>query len=602
MLRKATALLLAAALCAGLAACENPPVAQVTEPAATQPALTVDTAEMFTDRDWNGSYENAVQVTLSDGGSTADGSGVTVDGSVITVTAEGTYRFAGSLTEGQIRVAAGETDKVQLVFSGVSVAKTGHAALYILSCDKVFVTLEAGTENALASSGDFVQTDDNSVDAAVFSKSDVVINGSGSLAVLCETGHGIVSKDDLKITGGSVAVNAAKQGVTGKDSVRIAGGSITVQAGTDAIRSKNEEDSAKGYIYIAGGTFALTAGHDGLDASAYCMIEDGSFAVTTGEGSASVTHSEGQWGGGMMPGWGGMGGTAEETDTESVKGIKAATTLQITGGSFAIDSEDDALHSNGDLTVSGGSFSIASGDDAFHADNTLAISGGTIDITKSYEGLEGNYITVSGGDIKLVASDDGMNAAGGNDGSGMAGPFGGGMGGFGEATDAEIIISGGSLVLNAGGDGIDSNGDLTVTSGTVYLDGPTNGGNGSLDYAGTARITGGTFIALGSVGMAMNFGTESTQGAILCSLNGMAPAGTQVSVKDSKGNVLASYASQKDFQSILISAPGMEKGGTYTVSVGTASAEFTLDDIIYGSGSGMGGGMGGGPHGGRPGR
>lgn len=592
MLQKVTAFVLAAALCFCLGACETPPVAQVTEPSGdTSPAPTVDmdTSQMFTDRDLSGSYSDAVAVTLSDTGSAADGSGVAVEGNTVTITREGTYRLTGKLTDGQIIVAAGEQDKVQLVLSGASVAKTGHAALYIRSADKVFITLEEGTQNALASSGEFVQTDDNSVDAAVFSKSDVVINGKGSLAVMCQTGHGIVSKDDLKITGGNLAVNGAKTGINGKDSVRIAGGTVTVQAGTDAIRAKHDEDSTKGYLYVADGVFDLTAGNDGIDCSGNCLIENGSFTIFTGEGSASVTHSEEGWGG-MMPGWGGMGGSSEQTDTESIKGIKASAHLQITGGTFAIDAEDDALHSNTDLSVSGGTLSLASGDDAIHAENDLTISGGTMDITKSYEGLEANYITVSGGEIKLVASDDGINAAGGNDGSGFGGGFGGGLGGFGEATDAYILISGGSLLMNAGGDGIDSNGDLTVTGGTVYLDGPTSSGNGPLDYAGNAKITGGIFIALGSAGMAMNFGTDSTQGAILCSLNGSAAAGTQVSVKDSKGNVLASHTSQKTFQSILISAPGMEKGGTYTVSAGTASAEFTLDSIIYGSGFSMGGG------------
>lgn len=602
MLRKIVSLLLVAALTLSLAACGSDPV---TIPTVTEPTVNLDTADMFTDRDMDPSYDSCVSITLSDAGCAADGAGVTIDGTTVTVTQGGTYRLSGKLTAGQIRVAAGETDKVQLVLDGASVANEGHAALYVLSCDKVFVTLTEDTENALAASGEFIQTDDNSVDAALFSKSDVVINGSGSLAVLCETAHGIVSKDDLKITGGGLHVTAAKQGISGKDSVRIAGGSITVEAGTDGIRSKNTEDTAKGYVYIRGGSFDIKAGNDGISASASCLIEGGAFEIFTGEGSASVTHSDGQWGGGMMPGWGGMGGGTATEDTESIKGIKAAAGLTVSGGSFTVDAEDDALHSNADLTVTGGSFAIASGDDAFHADGSLFISGGAIDISKSYEGLEGNYITVSGGDIRLVSSDDGINAAGGNDASGMAGPFGGGMGGFGEATDAYILIAGGNLVMNAGGDGVDSNGDLTVTGGTVYLDGPTNSGNGALDYAGNAKITGGVFIALGAAGMAMNFGTDSTQGAILCSLNGNAPAGTEVSVKDSNGNVLASYVSQKSYQSILISAPGMEKGQTYTVSVGEATAEFTLDSIIYGSGSGMGGpgGMGGGrPGGGRPGK
>ena len=585
------AVILAAALRLSLAGCDAEPKPAETAPDVTAPAVTLDTAGMFTDRDLDPGYDSAVSITLSDAGCTG-GAGVAVDGTTVTITAAGTYRLSGKLTEGQLRVAAGEQDKVQLVLEGASVENAGHAALYILSADKVFLTLADRTENALTVSGEFRQTDDNAVDAAVFSKSDLVINGSGSLAVSCESAHGIVSKDDLKITGGSLRVKAAKQGITGKDSLRIAGGSITVDAGTDGIRAKNTEDAAKGYVYIRGGALDITAGNDGISASSACLIEGGAFEIFTGAGSASVTHSEGQWGGGMWPGWGG----STEADTPSVKGIKAGGGLTVTGGSFTIDAEDDALHSNTDLTVTGGSFCVASGDDALHADAALLITGGALDITKSYEGLEGNYITLSGGAITLVASDDGMNAAGGNDGSGMAGPF----GGFGEATDAYIRITGGSLVVDAGGDGIDSNGDLTVSGGVVCVDGPTNGGNGSLDYAGNAKITGGVFVALGSVGMAMNFGMDSTQGAILCSLNGNAPAGTEVAVKDSSGNVLASYTSQKTFQSVLISAPGMEKGQTYTVSAGTVSAEFTLDAIIYGSGSGMGGGPGG-PGGGRPG-
>ena len=527
------AVILAAALLLSLAGCDAEPKPAETAPDVTAPAVTLDTAGMFTDRDLDPGYDSAVSITLSDAGCTG-GAGVAVDGTTVTITAAGTYRLSGKLTEGQLRVAAGEQDKVQLVLEGASVENADHAALYILSADKVFLTLADRTENALTVSGEFRQTDDNAVDAAIFSKSDLVINGSGSLAVSCESAHGIVSKDDLKIT----------------------------------------------------------AGNDGISASSACLIEGGAFEIFTGAGSASVTHSEGQWGGGMWPGWGG----STEADTPSVKGIKAGGGLTVTGGSFTIDAEDDALHSNTDLTVTGGSFCVASGDDALHADAVLLITGGALDITKSYEGLEGNYITLSGGAITLVASDDGMNAAGGNDGSGMAGPF----GGFGTATDAYIRITGGSLVVDAGGDGIDSNGDLTVTGGVVCVDGPTNGGNGSLDYAGNAKITGGVFVALGSVGMAMNFGMDSTQGAILCSLNGNAPAGTEVAVKDSSGNVLASYTSQKTFQSVLISAPGMEKGQTYTVSAGTVSAEFTLDAIIYGSGSGMGGGPGG-PGGGRPG-
>lgn len=514
MLRKILAFGLTAALCMGLAACkEKAPIPTAAVPTG-EVVLDVDVGTLFSDRDRDDSYQNPVKIILSDSGSSAGG-GVAVEGSTVTISKEGTYLVSGTLSDGQLRVAVGEKDKVQVVLDNVNIQNASDAALYVSQGDKVFVTLAEGSENTLCATGAFAG--DDGVDAAVFSRADLTFNGTGKLTVTADSGHGIVSKDDLKITGGEYAVTASGQGLTGKDSLCIESGSFAINSGTDGLHAKNEEDATLGNIYLLGGTFAITSGSDGMDASR-------------------------------------------------------------------------------DLGIMGGSITIASDDDGLHAENALGISGGTIRITKSIEGLEANYITISGGDIALSASDDGINAAGGNDGSGMEEPFGHG-GGFGQATDAYVLICGGRLAVNAGGDGIDSNGALTVTGGEVYVDGPTNGGNGPLDYAGEATITGGTFIALGSAGMAMNFGTNSTQGAILCGLNGSAQAGTLVSVKDGSGKVLASYTSQKTFQSVLISAPGMKKGQTYTVCVGDASGEFTLDSIIYGSGMG---GMGGGP-GGRPG-
>lgn len=601
MKRKLLAAALIAALCLSFGGCskpENQPTGG--DPAASLPAGSVaqevEADELFTDRDRDDGYSDCVTVTLSDGGCAADGSGVTLSGSTVTVTKAGTYRLTGTLSDGQIRVTAGKEDKVQLVLDGVNVTNGGSAALLILSGDKVFVTLAEGSENALASTGEMTRTEDGSnVDAAVFSKSDLTFNGSGSLTVTCQTSHGIVGKDDLKITGGTYRVTAAKQGMTGKDRLCIEAGSFFIESGTDGLHAKNNDDATLGDIYILGGTFEIRAGNDGLDASRNILIAGGDLTVVSGGGSASVTHTDGMWGG---PG--GWGGTGTAAATESRKGIKAAENLTVTGGTLRIDSEDDAMHTNGSLAVTGGTLTVASGDDALHADGSLEISGGKLTITASYEGIEGNYITVSGGEIDLTSSDDGLNAAGGNDGSGMAGPWGHG-GGFGEAEDASILICGGTLAVNAGGDGIDSNGDLTVTGGTVLVDGPTNSGNGALDYGGKATITGGTVIALGASGMAVNFGTDSTQGAILYGFSGTASAGTQVSIQDAGGKVLASYTSRKTFQSVVISAPGMTVGETYTLTTGGSSVQIRLDSVIYGSGSGMGGMGGGRPGGERPG-
>lgn len=603
-MQRALALITALALCLSFTACsEKDPDKDPAGETFVQidSLLPEDPDELFTDRDYQTDYTDCVTITLSNSGASADGGGVSIDGTTVTVTQPGTYCLTGTVSNGQIRVAAGELDKVQLVLKGVDVTCQGSAALYVLSGDKVFITLEAGTENRLSSNGEFVQTDDNNVDAAVFSKSDLCFNGTGTLTVNSETGHGIVTKDDLKFTGGTYHVTAASQGITGKDSIRIAGGDFSVTGGTDGFHSKNEEDTAKGYIYILNGKFNITAGTDGMDATSEIRIQGGDFQIKTGDGSASVTHSGGSWGGGMMGGWGGQG-SSSSANTASCKGLKADTAIIISGGTFNLDTEDDSLHCGGNILITNGQLTLATGDDGIHADQDLGISGGKITVTKSYEGLEATNIHLAGGEINLTASDDGINGAGGNDGSGMAGPW--GQGGFGAASDSSVLISGGTLIMDAGGDGLDSNGDLTVTGGVIYVNGPENSGNGALDYGGTAKITGGVLVALGASGMAENFGTSSTQGAILVGMTGTAPAGTEVGLKDSKGNVIVSYTSLKTFSSVVISAPGVEKGGTYTIYVGEASMELTMSSIIYGSGAGMGGGggrPGGGPGGGRPG-
>ena len=274
---------------------------------------------------------------------------------------------------------------------------------------------------------------------------------------------------------------------------------------------------------------------------------------------------------------GGMGGMEGVTDTAedstSIKGIKAATQLLINGGTFTIDSADDALHANGDLTVNGGSFTIATGDDGFHADAALTVAGGTVTITKSYEGLEGLSITLSGGDITLKASDDGLNAAGGNDQSGFGGFRGGDM--FAADPDSFIVISSGRLFVDADGDGIDSNGDLTVTGGYTLVEGPVNGGNGPLDYGGTASISGGTLMVTGSIQMAQSI-TPNGQGVLGISV-GNQSGGTAWELLDGSGNVILSGTPAKAYSCIILSCPKIISGETYTLKVGTVSGEIEAD-------------------------
>ena len=253
------------------------------------------------------------------------------------------------------------------------------------------------------------------------------------------------------------------------------------------------------------------------------------------------------------------------------------------------------MHSNSNLQVNGGELQLSSGDDGIHADAQAAITAGNLTIAKSYEGIEGQSIEISGGNISVTASDDGLNAAGGNDASGMnSGDT------FHTDANAYILISGGKLTVDAGGDGVDSNGDLTVTGGETYVAGPTNDGNGALDYSGNAKISGGVFVAVGSAGMAQNFGSDSTQGAILINTQTAAAAGTAVTLKNANGETLASYTSAKQFNSVLISCTSLEKGGTYTLQIGAEAQTITLTDIIYGAGSAQGGRIQGGKMGTAP--
>ena len=531
--------------------------------------LTAD--DMFSDRDLSGDYSECTDITLSDSTASCSDSSVTAADGSVTITKAGTYKFSGTFT-GQIIVNAGDSDKVQLVLDNASITKEGSAALYIINADKVFITTVKGTENTISSMGEFASSDDaTNVDGAIFSKSDITFNGSGTLNVKCESKHGIVTKDDLKITGGTYNITSASQGLSGKDSVRIAGGNITVTSGTDGIHSENTDDTEKGYVYISGGTLNITSGKDCIDASGTVDIKDGTFTFKAGGGSSEKTTGD---------------------STESYKGIKADGVLTISGGTFDIDTLDDAIHSSADVTVSGGTLDISTGDDGIHSGNNTVVSGGEINIAKCYEGLEGQTVTVSGGKVTLTSSDDGINAAGG-DNQGVGGGF--GPDSFSADSDAKITITGGEIHVNASGDGLDSNGDIEISGGTVYVYGPTSNGNGSLDYENNAVITGGTVIMAGSSGMAMNFGSESTQGSILASA-GNASAGTAVKLTDSSGNVIAEFTPTVSFQTVVISTPDITSDGTYTLTVGDSTQEITMSGYIYGSG--MSGGFGGGQHGG----
>lgn len=515
--------------------------------AAAQTAVVSEAENMFTDRDVSGEYDSADAVEIQLGKES------------LTITEEGVYVLSGSLEDGTVIVDGDENAKIQLVLNNVEISNSRGAAIYVRQADKVFITLPEGTTNTLSGGDSYESLDDNNIDGIIFSKCDLTINGAGGLNITAATGHGIVSKDDLKVTGGSLTVTAPGHGLQGKDSVRVGGSPILhITSGKDGIHSENADKEDKGFVYIAGGNITVASAGDCISAGAYLQIDGGSLNLTAGKGSAEKTVMR-----------------DEDGNEISTKGIKAAGQMILNGGSFSIDSGDDALHSDSSLFVNGGSFQIASGDDGLHADETVNVAGGTVNISTCYEGIEGKDVVISGGSIRLYATDDGLNAAG--EGS------------------STLLISGGTLYVNADGDGVDSNGDFKVTGGEIYISGPESDANGAIDYEGSAQITGGRLAALGAAGMAMNFGESSTQGAALINASAC-KAGTEVRLEDEEGNVLISYTAESGFNSLVVSCPEMVQGGKYVVYVGSEEYEITLEDLIYGKGfGGFGGGMRGMP-------
>lgn len=502
-----------------------------------------------------------------------------VSDGILRITSGGTYTLSGNKKDTMILVNVGDSD-VQLILDGITVQNSAGPALYIQSADKVTVTLNAGTVNTFSDGASYSIDDGGSApDAAIFSRADLTINGTGTLVVNGNYKHGIVSKDDLIISSGTLQVTANNVGLNGKDCVKINSGNIEINAGSDGIRSDNDEDTARGYIYLYGGNINITAANDGIQAETILKIEDVDLTVKTGGGSSTkMTSSD-----------------------ESYKGLKAGSDILISGGTFHLDTKDDCIHSNGTVTLSGGSYTLSSGDDGVHADTDVSLSGDStaLTITKSYEGIEGSTVVISGGDISITASDDGLNAAGGNDSSSV-----GGRPGFGSFTSStgKIVIAGGTVHIRASGDGIDANGSVEITGGATTVSGPNSGDTSILDFDTSGTISGGTFIGTGASSMAQNFSTSSTQGVILLNV-GSQVAGSAVALKDADGNVLFSHEAELAFSCVILSIPEIRQGETYTLSAGSYTAQITMTSTVYGSSGGMGGmgGFGGNPGGNRPG-
>ena len=535
--------------------------------------------EDSTDYIWDSSAE--LNIVLNGSSATSDAKGVTISGGVITITAAGTYNVIGSLTDGKLIVSATKDDVVRIILKGVDITCSNSAPIFVKKASKVLIMLAENTVNKLTDGASYVQAnaDEDEPNAALFSKTNMTLFGTGCLTVKANYKDGISSKDGLIIKSGTYTVTAADDGIRGKDYLVINNGSYTIRSGGDGIKSDNTSDALCGFVNITNGTFNVNAAADGISAEKDIIITDGTFNITTSGNASSI----------------------------SAKGLKGTDLVEINGGVFNITSTDDAVHSNTKVAINSGSLYLSSGDDGIHAASEISISTtGEVIIAKSYEGIESASITVNSGIVSITASNDGFNATKGTVAGGT------------ESNDGSYLyIHGGVIYLSvSNGDGMDSNGNVEITGGTILVHGPSSQPEVGLDYNGSCNISGGLVVISGpGSNMTQGPSTSSSQYSLKLITTSTNAANTSFHLEDADGNDIATFKPARSYSSMIVSSPALKSGSTYKIYIGgtdtgtesrglytggtyTAGAlyqSFTVSGAVTSIGSSSSGGPGGRP-------
>ena len=472
--------------------------------------LAEDTHYSAKDVTWDSSSE--VTIDLSNPIAT---DGVTVSDGVITITKAGNYKLTGTY-EGQIKVEAADSDMIRLILNNATITNSTGAAINVVEADEVVIYTASGTTNTVSDGSSYSDTASGSPDAAIYSKSDLTLADEGTLKVEGKYEEGIHTSDGLVIASGTLEVSAANTGIKGKDYVDILDGTVTVTASQDGIKATNDSDGNRGWVRLSGGIVNISAGDDGFKAERVVEISGGTLNIT-----------------------------------QANEGIEAQY-INILDGTVNVTSSDDGINASYSTTTT--------------TDSTTATS-----TNQSAQNRQNSAPQVPSGSA-------GQASAGGQAPSGTMGQpqAGGGMGGGGtfEVVDATINISGGTVTVNANGDGIDSNGTATLSGGTLIVNGPFTGGNASLDTNGDLLLNGTTVTAANSGDMFEAPSTNSTSGYVKISNVSNLSSGTTVQVTDSSGNVVANYKMTNSSTAlILVSRSKITKGESCTVYTTTDSVD-----------------------------
>ena len=636
--RRLTLRLLCIALCACMAlnGCSSTSLPDDTlsseqEETESSVSSSEDSAYTYSDYELDDSFDrqSAASITLSGSTAQSNGSGVSINNATVTISKEGCYLISGELEDGQIIVDAGDSDKVQLVLDNASIHCSTGSAILVRNADNVKVTLAADSENEL-SDGTEYQTDNDNPDAALCSKDDLVINGSGSLTVQGNYKHGIAGNDDLVITGGRLTVNSLSHALRGKDSVAILDGTFVLTSQKDGIQASNTEDSTKGWVQIDGGNFTIQSSGDGIQAETNLSIYDGSFTITSGGGAVNgADHTENRGGGFGRPGGNrpdsANGQTSPEMSSQPAEGGQTPSEMpsqpaeggqtpsempsqpaegeQSSSGNesdyseliFDPDDFDDTSTDDSDTTVSTkgikagnalliqqGTFVIDSADDAIHSNYSVTIDGGSFQLSSGDDGIHAEaYLNINGGTTTIAESYEGLEAAQIHISGGTTQVFSNddGLNATGgssfELVDGLLVlkdISSSDTEQTFGGRGgmfeVEDNCDITISGGTVLVFGSSSGGEGALDYTGSSSISGGTLVALGSSGMAQSMEPDDSHATLMVTWDEVQPAGTRLTLCTQQGEILCSLQSTNSFQTAVISTDSLSAGQEVSLYTG----------------------------------
>lgn len=473
-------------------------------------------------------WENSETIPIMLGGSTIsiEGEGASADASVLTISSSGTYSISGNLDDGQIIVDTKDDGIVRLILDGVDINCSTNPPIIVRSSHKTMIVMADGTNNFVSDKGNYINGDE--YNAAIYSADDLTIFGNGTLNIDANYNDGITSKDGLIIASGNIIVEAVDDAIRGKDYLIVKDTDLVINSGGDGLKSDNDEEGSLGYITILDGQFEIIAGSDGIQAESKVVISDGDFSITTGGGSSQSAGGDG-----------------------SSKGIKSEMDINIVNGLISIDAADDGINANAGVIIDNGTLNISSGDDGIKASESITITDGSISIEKSSEGMEAPSITVSGGNIAVVASDDGINPTYGVDGEHNDG--------------SKLVIEGGYIYIKSSdGDAIDSNGDISISGGTVVVHGSSS--QGGFDVNGSALISGGFAIISGTNNhMTEGFSPYSDQYSVLLKTNTSLSPGTIIHLDDENGNLLFTYAPENTYKSILFSSSLLAEGVSYSI-------------------------------------